>query len=104
MGKLELLEQSNKKMAVALQNTPTQSAVSKNAQSSQNASKKTAMDIRQANTEAGIVVANILTTCLGADGRDKLLYTDKSNATITNDGATIMQQMKLHTPAAKMMK
>jgi len=91
-------------MAVALQNTPTQSAVSKNAQTSQNASKKTAMDIRQANTEAGIVVANILTTCLGADGRDKLLYTDKSNATITNDGATIMQQMKLHNPAAKMMK
>ena len=36
-------------------------------------------------------------------GMDKMIKDDKENVTITNDGATILQRMKVLHPAARML-
>jgi len=42
-------------------------------------------------------------TCLGPRGMDKMLVDTIGDATITNDGATILKEMDVEHPAAKMM-
>ncbi|MFZ0896645.1 MAG: thermosome subunit beta [Candidatus Nitrosopolaris sp.] len=42
-------------------------------------------------------------TCLGPRGMDKMLISSLGDATITNDGATILKEMDVEHPAAKMM-
>lgn len=48
-------------------------------------------------------ISNILRTSLGPKGMDKLLVSPDGDVTITNDGATIMQQMEIHHHVAKLM-
>ena len=42
-------------------------------------------------------------TCLGPRGMDKMLISSLGDATITNDGATILKEMDVEHPGAKMM-
>src|SRR6266516_5710743 len=55
------------------------------------------------NIAAAKQVANIVKSCLGPRGMDKMLVSSIGDATITNDGATILKEMDVEHPAAKMM-
>src|SRR5438128_3767443 len=55
------------------------------------------------NIGAAKQVANMVKTCLGPRGMDKMLVSSIGDATITNDGATILKEMDVEHPAAKMM-
>src|SRR2546422_9022604 len=55
------------------------------------------------NIAAAKQVANIVKSCLGPRGMDKLLVSSIGDATITNDGATILKEIDVQHPAAKMM-
>lgn len=48
-------------------------------------------------------VADAIKTSLGPRGMDKMIQDSKGEVTITNDGATILKQMKVLHPAAKML-
>jgi len=55
------------------------------------------------NIAAAKAVANAVRSTLGPKGMDKMLIDGIGEITITNDGATILQQMDIEHPAAKMM-
>jgi len=55
------------------------------------------------NISAAKLIAEMVKTCLGPRGMDKMLVDTIADATITNDGATILKEMDVEHPAAKMM-
>jgi thermosome len=55
------------------------------------------------NIMAAQVIGEILKTTLGPRGMDKMLIDSLGDITITNDGATILKEMDVEHPAAKMM-
>uniref|UniRef100_A0AAY4AA31 T-complex protein 1 subunit delta n=1 Tax=Denticeps clupeoides TaxID=299321 RepID=A0AAY4AA31_9TELE len=59
--------------------------------------------IRFSNINAGKAVADAIRTSLGPKGMDKMIQDGKGDVTITNDGATILKQMQVLHPAAKML-
>merc|ERR1712227_68538 len=59
--------------------------------------------IRTSNITAAKAVADAIRTSLGPRGMDKMIQTGKGDVTITNDGATILKQMQVLHPAAKML-
>ena len=48
-------------------------------------------------------LANIVKSSLGPQGLDKMLVDDIGDVTITNDGATILKQLEVQHPAAKVL-
>ncbi|VBB27747.1 unnamed protein product [Acanthocheilonema viteae] len=60
--------------------------------------------VRSSNITAAKAVADAIRTSLGPKGMDKMIETGKGEVTITNDGATILKQMSVIHPAAKMVK
>ena len=63
-------------------------------------SKKDALNM---NITASKVLAGIVRTTLGPKGMDKMLVNSLGDVTVTNDGATIMQEMEINQPAARML-
>jgi T-complex protein 1 subunit alpha len=61
------------------------------------------MDVRNANVTAAVAIANIVKTSLGPVGLDKMLVDEIGDVTITNDGATILAQLDIEHPAAKVL-
>merc|ERR1719183_2593752 len=61
------------------------------------------VEVRQTNILAARAVADTVRTSLGPRGMDKMIQDPKGEVVISNDGATILQQMKLNHPTAKMM-
>ncbi|CAL5421218.1 unnamed protein product [Camellia sinensis] len=61
------------------------------------------IDAQKANISAGKAVARILRTSLGPKGMDKMLQSPDGEVTITNDGATILEQMDVDNQIAKLM-
>ncbi|XP_051867551.1 T-complex protein 1 subunit delta [Pristis pectinata] len=59
--------------------------------------------IRFSNISAAKAVADAIRTSLGPKGMDKMIQDGKGDVTITNDGATILKQMQVLHPAAKML-
>ena len=55
------------------------------------------------NIMAAKVIAEVLKTTLGPRGMDKMLIDSLGDITITNDGATILKDIEVEHPAAKMM-
>ncbi len=55
------------------------------------------------NITAAKVVAELVRSSLGPRGMDKMLVSSIGDVTITNDGATILKEMDIEHPAAKMM-
>ena len=49
------------------------------------------------------MIAGIVKSALGPRGMDKLLVDSLGDVTITNDGATILKEIDIQHPAAKMM-
>ena len=55
------------------------------------------------NIIAAKTIAEIVRTSLGPRGMDKMLVNNLGDVTITNDGATILKEIDVQHPAAKMM-
>jgi thermosome len=58
---------------------------------------------RHANIEAALIVCESIKSSLGPKGMDKMLVDGFGDVTISNDGATILDEMDVQHPAAKMM-
>mmetsp|Transcript_37441 Transcript_37441/g.116634 ORF Transcript_37441/g.116634 Transcript_37441/m.116634 type:complete len:550 (+) Transcript_37441:69-1718(+) len=65
--------------------------------------RESGADVRAANVTAVSALANILKSSLGPQGLDKMLVDDIGDVTITNDGATILKQLEVEHPAAKVL-
>jgi len=63
----------------------------------------TGKEAQKNNISAAKVIAEIVRTSLGPRGMDKMLVSSFGDVTITNDGATILKEMDIEHPAAKMM-
>lgn len=60
-------------------------------------------EAQRTNILAARVLADIVKTTLGPKGMDKMLVDSTGNITITNDGVTILEEMELEHPAAKLI-
>jgi T-complex protein 1 subunit alpha len=65
--------------------------------------RTTGQDVRSQNVNAAMAIANIVKSSLGPVGLDKMLVDDIGEVTITNDGATILKQLEVEHPAAKVL-
>src|SRR2546428_6173263 len=66
-------------------------------------SRSRGRDAQKANIIAAKVIAESIKSSLGPKGMDKMLVDGFGDVTITNDGATILEEMEVQHPAAKMM-
>lgn len=60
-------------------------------------------DAQKNNINAAKLIAEIISSSLGPRGMDKMLVDSIGDITITNDGATILKEIDVQHPAAKMM-
>jgi len=60
-------------------------------------------DAQSSNISAGKAVSESVRTTLGPRGMDKMLVSDDGDVVITNDGATILDEMDIEHPAAQML-
>ncbi|MBI3641783.1 MAG: TCP-1/cpn60 chaperonin family protein [Thaumarchaeota archaeon] len=60
-------------------------------------------DAQKNNITAAKLIAEIVHTSLGPRGMDKMLVDSLGDVTITNDGATILKEIDVQHPAAKML-
>ncbi|MEM0107160.1 MAG: thermosome subunit beta [Candidatus Micrarchaeaceae archaeon] len=67
------------------------------------ASRLLGRDAQRTNIAVGMAVANAVKTALGPKGMDKMLVSDLGDITITNDGVTILEEMNVEHPVAKIM-
>lgn len=65
--------------------------------------RETGKDAQKKNIMAARAVADAVRTTLGPRGMDKMLIDGTGDATITNDGATILREMDIEHPVAKMI-
>lgn len=65
--------------------------------------RETGHDVRVGNVTAAVAVANVVKSSLGPVGLDKMLVDDIGDVTITNDGATILKQLEVEHPAARVL-
>src|SRR5512137_1970481 len=65
--------------------------------------RETGKDAQRKNILAAKAVAQAVRTTLGPKGMDKMLIDGSGDATITNDGATILREMDIEHPVAKMI-
>lgn len=69
----------------------------------QGTQRTTGSEAQKGNIMAAKVVASAVRTTLGPKGMDKMLVNSAGQVTITNDGATILDEMDIKHPAAKMV-
>jgi len=69
----------------------------------ENVSRTLGRDAQRNNILAAKVVADIVKTTLGPKGMDKMLVDSSGGIIITNDGVTILEEMEIDHPAAKML-
>ncbi|MGC8924169.1 MAG: thermosome subunit beta [Candidatus Micrarchaeia archaeon] len=60
-------------------------------------------DAQRTNIAVAYAVASAVRTTLGPKGMDKMLVSDIGDIVITNDGATILDEMNLEHPAGKLL-
>lgn len=60
-------------------------------------------DAQYDNIMAARAIADIVKSALGPRGMDKMLVDGAGDVVVTNDGATIMKDIDIHHPAAKMV-
>ena len=69
----------------------------------QGTTRNRGQEAQNSNIAAAKAVANAVRSTLGPKGMDKMLIDGVGDIVITNDGATILKQMDIEHPAAKMM-
>ena len=67
------------------------------------ASRTRGRDAQRNNILAAKIVTETIRTTLGPQGMDKMLVSGMGDVVITNDGATIMKELDVQHPAAKML-
>jgi thermosome len=60
-------------------------------------------DAQKSNIAAAIIVSEVVKSTLGPRGMDKMLVDSLGDVTVTNDGATVLDEIDVQNPAAKMM-
>jgi thermosome len=65
--------------------------------------RTTGKEAQRNNITAAKIVAETVRSTLGPRGMDKMLVSTLGDVTITNDGATIMKELDVQHPAAKML-
>ncbi|MBD3185651.1 thermosome subunit [Candidatus Bathyarchaeota archaeon] len=65
--------------------------------------RQTGKNAQKNNIVAAVAIAEVVKTTLGPKGLDKLMVDGLGDVTITNDGATILDEMDVSHPTAKMM-
>jgi len=60
-------------------------------------------DARKNNITAAKLIAQVIRSSLGPRGMDKMLVSPTGDVTITNDGATILKELDIEHPIAKML-
>ncbi len=65
--------------------------------------RSTGKNAQRTNIAAAKAVAETVRTTLGPKGMDKMIVDDTGTTIITNDGATILSEMQIEHPAAKMV-
>ncbi|KAF1779688.1 GroEL-like equatorial domain [Phytophthora cactorum] len=65
--------------------------------------KQKEKDVRMSNIIAAKAIANAIRTSLGPRGMDKMIQQGNGEVIISNDGATILSQMQVYHPSAKML-
>ncbi len=70
---------------------------------SEDATRQTGEDAQENNIAACKTVAKAVRTTLGPKGMDKMMVDSVGDIVVTNDGVTILEEMDLEHPAAKMM-
>ncbi len=66
-------------------------------------SRNTGKDAQRNNIMTAKVVMDVVKSTLGPKGMNKMLVDSPGNVTITSDGATILKEMDIQHPTAKMM-
>jgi thermosome len=69
----------------------------------ENVQRMLGRDAQRNNILAARLVAETVKTTLGPKGMDKMLVSSIGDITVTNDGVTILDEMEIEHPAAKMM-
>jgi thermosome len=67
------------------------------------ASRLIGKEAQRTNIAVGYAVASIVRTTLGPKGMDKMLVSELGDLVITNDGATILEEMNVEHPIAKIL-
>jgi len=67
------------------------------------ATRSRGKDAQHNNITAAKIIAEAVKTSIGPKGMDKMLVDSLGDVTITNDGKTILDEMEVEHPAAKMM-
>jgi thermosome len=65
--------------------------------------RETGKEAQRKNIAAAKAIAEAVRTTLGPKGMDKMLIAGSGDATITNDGATILREMDVEHPVARMI-
>ncbi|MEM3463852.1 MAG: thermosome subunit beta [Candidatus Bathyarchaeia archaeon] len=66
-------------------------------------SRTTGREAQRNNIMAAKIIAETVKTTLGPKGMDKMLVSSFGDVSITNDGATILKELDVQHPAAKML-
>jgi thermosome len=66
-------------------------------------SRSEGREAQRSNISAALVIAESVRSSLGPKGMDKMLVDGFGDVTISNDGATILDEMDVQNPAAKML-
>jgi len=66
-------------------------------------SRNKGRDAFKANVMAAKIISESVRSSIGPKGMDKMLVDGFGDVTITNDGATILDEMEVQHPAAKML-
>jgi archaeal chaperonin len=69
----------------------------------ENSNRIMGSDAQRNNILAARIVADTVKTTLGPKGMDKMLVDSSGEVVVTNDGVTILEEMEIEHPAAKMM-
>ena len=70
---------------------------------SEGSQRTSGFDAQASNIAAGKAVSEAVRTTLGPRGMDKMLVSSSGDVVITNDGATILDEMDIEHPAAQMI-
>ncbi|MBW2983028.1 TCP-1/cpn60 chaperonin family protein [Candidatus Woesearchaeota archaeon] len=65
--------------------------------------RNTGRDAQRLNIQAAKAVGEAVRTTLGPKGMDKMLVDSSNEVTVTNDGVTILKEMNIEHPSAKMI-
>src|SRR5207253_675500 len=60
-------------------------------------------DAQRSNISAARIVSEVVKTTLGPRGMDKMLVDSLGDVTVTSDGATVLDELDVQHPAAKML-